>query len=168
MTRAAQDDDEVPDLGLLRDLAGIELAAVASHQAIAGRGLLDPTIAGLSATFAAHHQAHAATLNAILASLDREPVTVAAPALGASLDPLIAGALDATALLQVAHAVERTVAATHVDAIGRLALPELSATVARILPVEAQHAAVLAVALGLAPDEGAPGYEPLEASILDA
>src|SRR5688500_12623670 len=98
MTRAAQDDDEVPDLGLLRDLAGIELAAVASHQAIAGRGLLDPTIAGLSATFAAHHQAHAATLNTILASLDREPVSVAAPALGASLDPLIAGALDATAL----------------------------------------------------------------------
>jgi hypothetical protein len=64
--------------------------------------------------------------------------------------------------------VERTVAATHVDALGRLALAELSGTIARILPVEAQHAAVLAVALGLAPEEGAPAYEPAEASILDA
>lgn len=146
--------------------AGIELAAVAVYQAAAARGLLDEATLGLITTFAGHHQDHAGTFNAFLAANGQEQVMAPHQGLLDQYGPLIAEAVDATALLDVAHTLEESAASTYVASLGRLSDPEAALAVSRILPVEAQHALVLATAIGSPIDDRLPAFETTDNSLL--
>lgn len=139
--------------------AGIELAAVAAYQAALGRGLLDDVAFGLATTFAGHHLDHAATFNGLLAGAGEQPVTAPDQAVLERFGPLVGGAADPAGLLQVAHDIELGIASTYVDALRTLAAPDTALAVSRILAVEAQHAVVLASALGLPVGERLPAFE---------
>jgi rubrerythrin len=140
--------------------AGVELAAVAAYEAAAGTGLItDAGVLGLATTFAGHHEAHAGTFNSLLTGNGADAVTEPDAALIDTFGPMIEGAADATALLDIALTLETAAASTYYAALGVLTIPEAALAVAQILPVEAQHAVVLATALGRPTEEILPPFE---------
>ena len=164
---AAAQRDESVDLNAAAQGAGLEIAAVALHSLSLDRGLLDPTAGAVILQFVAHHQEHAATFNRVLETSSRSVIGEADTALVESLAPFVLNALDAPTLLAAAYRVEQTLAATYTDALGELTVPSTALAFARILPVESQHALVLAFVLGLPLEEQLPAFEPTDASVLE-
>ncbi len=140
--------------------------AVAAYQAAGGRGLLDDATLGLATTFAGHHQDHAGTFNGLLTANGADAVTMLDQGLLDQFGPLITDAADAPALLEIAYTLEMAAAATYVAALGMLTIPDAALAVSQILPVEAQHALVLATALGKPIDEQLPAFETTDNSLL--
>jgi rubrerythrin len=147
MGRAAAQDD-VPDIAAAQFAAGVELAAVGAYTAAAERGILDDATIALATVFLGHHQAHAATFNGLLTQVGAPTNDTANAGLLETFGPMIAEAADAPALLEIALTLEEAAASTYYAALGVLTLPDAALAVAQILPVEAQHATVLATALG--------------------
>jgi hypothetical protein len=164
--RAAAQDDVPFDITAATFAAGVELAAVAAYQAAGGRGLLDEATLGLATTFAGHHQDHAGTFNGLLTSNGADAVTTPDQGLLDQFGPMITNAADAPALLEIAYTLEMAAAATYVAALGMLTIPDAALAVSQILPVEAQHALVLATALGKPIDEQLPAFETTDNSLL--
>ena len=124
----------------------IELAAVAAYAAAAKSGkVTTPAVLAAAATFAGHHKQHAQAFGAL-----------AGDAAGATPNPTllqtagdqIRAAADESAVLTIAFQLENGAAATYLFAISALMGPQALAATASILPVEAQHAAVLGKVLG--------------------
>ncbi len=157
MGRAAAQQD-VPDVGAAQFAAGVELAAVAAYTAAAERGLLDDATIALATVFLGHHQAHAATFNGLLTQVGAETNNTADAGLLDTFGPMIAAAPDAPALLEIALTLEEAAASPYYAALGVLTLPHPALAVAQILPVEAQHATVLATALGKPIDQRNPPF----------
>ncbi|MBA2283334.1 MAG: ferritin-like domain-containing protein [Acidimicrobiia bacterium] len=157
MGRAAAQED-VPDIGAAQFAAGVELAAVGAYEAAAGRGLLDEATIALATVFLGHHQAHAATFNGLLSQVGAEENNTANEDLLAQFGPMIEEAADVPALLEIALTLEEAAASTYYAALGVLTLPDAALAVAQILPVEAQHATVLATALGKPIDDRNPPF----------
>jgi hypothetical protein len=137
----------------------VELAAVAAYTAAAPALTGDPL--SVAQLFLGHHQQHADAFGAV-AGDDARPE--ANPKLVAAVTPTleavgagVAEGRDMTAdVLQFAKTVENQAAYTYAAALTLLVDPAYAAATSTILPIEAQHATVIALALGEGADEWFP------------
>lgn len=133
------------------DVAGfaesIELAVVAAYTTAAQSGKLQPAVKDVGVLFARHHQAHA---DAFGGAAGPTATNKANPKLLEELGPRLAAAIEAgqAKILELAIDLENGAAATYLFALGVLRTPAALKLTASILPVESQHATVLAIALG--------------------
>ena len=137
----------------------LELAAVAAYTAAAPALKGDPL--AVASLFLSHHQDHADAFGAVAgddARPEANPKVVAAvtPTLDAVAAAVEAGTDATDDVLRFAMGVENQAAFTYAAALTLLTDPKFSAATATILPIEAQHATVLALALGLGPDDWFP------------
>ena len=140
----AADTATYTDVDLAKFAAGLELAAVGAYQAAVKTGKLSDAAKGVGTVFATHHQDHADALNSILGSAK---VTAGNKTVLSTFGPKIAGAADEAAILDIARMIEEAAASTYLFAIGALTDPKNAGALATILPVESQHATVLATVL---------------------
>jgi Ferritin-like domain len=133
----------------------VELAAVEAYKAAIATGKLTADVAPVAALFGDHHRQHA---QAHAALAGKAALNTANQSILAEFGPLIVGANNQTELLQVAHQLELTAAATYVWALGELQGTDGAASVASIVPTEARHAAVFASVLGLKGAEATPAF----------
>jgi hypothetical protein len=155
---AAAQDGGLTDTVIAGYAQSIELAAVAAYEAVAGK--LPADVAAVGALFAGHHQDHADAFGAV-AGDDARPE--ANPKLVAAVTPTletVAGAEASdeltTSILTFAKTLENQAAYTYAFALTALADPAYAAATSTILPIEAQHAVVLSLALGEGPDAWFP------------
>ena len=125
----------------------VELAAVAAYTMAASSGKLQPAVKDVGVMFAGHHKAHAgAFAGASGGKATGKPNAKLLEALGPDLTKAI-GAGQAQ-ILAFALDLENAAAATYMFALGALQSEAALKLTASILPVESQHATVLATALG--------------------
>jgi hypothetical protein len=141
----------------------VELAAVAAYTAAAPALKGDPL--AVATLFAGHHQQHADAFGKVAgkdARPEANPKLVAAvtPTLTTVADGVKAGkagsAALTTAVLEFARGLENQAAYTYAAALTALTDPAYAAATSTILPIEAQHATVLAIALGKGFDDMFP------------
>ena len=137
---AAQELDDQTIAGYAQ---GIELAAVAAYEAAAG--VLSRPVRRVAGLFRTHHQQHADAFGAVAGDkMAAGPNEKLVRALG----PTLAGIKDETAALEFAFVLENQAAYTYAGALTLLQDPQYAAATSTILPIEAQHAVVLGLALG--------------------
>ena len=136
--------DAPSDADLAKFAASLELAAVAAYGVAVKTGKLSDAAKNVGTLFASHHQDHADALNSILGSAAvTKPNTTVVNAFG----PKIQAAADEAAILEIARTVEEGAASTYLFALGYLQDKKNAGALATILPVESQHATVLATVL---------------------
>jgi hypothetical protein len=158
---------QLSDAETVAKAAGLELAMNAIYDVIATRGLLDEPTLHVLAINAAHHREHAAAFNRRVTADDIPEVTEPDAALLEAFFLALAGAADGPALLEIARSLEATAAATYTAAVGLVGRARTAELIAGILPVEAQHAAVLATMLGRADNDRLPAFEPSDDRFLE-
>jgi Ferritin-like domain len=137
----------------------VELAAVAAYTAAAPALKGDPL--AVAQLFLGHHQDHADAFGAV-AGADARPeanaklVAAVTPTLEAVAAAVKAGTDVTTDVLKFALTVENQAAYTYAAALTLLQDPAYAAATSTILPIEAQHATVIALALGEGPDAWFP------------
>ncbi|MCU1453180.1 MAG: Ferritin-like protein [Acidimicrobiales bacterium] len=133
------------DAAIAKFAMTVEYAAVAAYQAAVKTGKLDAAVVKVGTTFAGHHKEHGDAFAGIIKATDaqKKPNQAILTAFG----PKIAGAADQAAILDIAYSIEEAAAATYLFALGALTDKAHAAATATILPIEAQHAVVLATAL---------------------
>jgi Ferritin-like domain len=145
------------DAGIAAFAQSIELALVQAYAAIAATGRVTTAAAlDATATFAAHHEEHAGALGALAG--DRA-TSVPNRRFVDRFRPRIQRAADERALLDIARSLEEQAASTYLFAIGALEATEALRLSASILPVESQHAVVLASFLDRNPEETFPTFQ---------
>ena len=132
----------------------VELAAVAAYTAAA------PALKGdtlkIAQLFLTHHKDHADAFGGV-AGKDARPtanpkvVAAVTPTLNSVTAMVKAGKDATTAVLEFAHTLENQAAYTYAAALTVLQSATYAAATSTILPIEAQHATVLAIALGKGP-----------------
>jgi rubrerythrin len=132
----------------------VELAAVAAYEAAAAK--LSGDVLAVATMFAGHHQEHADAFGAVAGDDARpEPnaklVEAVTPTLEAVAEAEASEELTAT-ILEFAKGVENQAAYTYAFALTALMDPAFAGATATILPIEAQHATVLSLALGEGPE----------------
>ncbi len=140
----------------------VELAAVAAYTAAAPA--LEGDVLAVASLFLSHHQDHADAFGAVAGDDARpEPnaalVEAVTPTLTTVGDAVAAGETGdelTAAVLQFAKVLENQAAYTYAAALTLLTDPAYAAATSTILPIEAQHATVLALALGEGPDQWFP------------
>lgn len=150
-TATAQDlEPPPPGLDTARFTASIELAAAAIYDVAAARGVLTVPLVDLCQRFAGHHRDHAGAFNALLPA-EHGVVTPNATAMN-TFGPQLQAVDDPDQLIGLLLGLEEAAVATYLAAVAVAAPPgEIDAATA-ILPVEAQHAVVLATVLGARDD----------------
>lgn len=151
---------ELTDTVIAGYAQSVELAAVAAYTAAAPALTGDPlAVAGM---FLNHHQQHADAFGAV-AGDDARPE--ANPKLVAAVTPTLetvaagvanggAGSEELTAaVLEFARVLENQAAYTYAAALTLLTDAAYASATSTILPIEAQHGAVLAIALGKGPED---------------
>lgn len=133
----------------------VELAAVAAYTA-AAPGLKGDPLA-VAQLFASHHQQHADAFGAV-AGDDARPAAneKLVAAVTPTLETVAAGVKDGKAgteeltgaILELARVLENQAAYTYAAALTALSDAAYAAATSTILPIEAQHATVLAIAMG--------------------
>ena len=121
----------------------IELAAVAAYTAAAA-ALTSATLP-VAQLFLGHHQAHADAFGAVAGD---KAATGPNATLVAAVTPILESITDETGALEFALVLENQAAYTYAAALTLLQDPAYTAATATILPIEAQHAVVLGLALG--------------------
>jgi len=136
----------------------IELAAVAVYTA--AKPKLSADVLAVATLFASHHQDHADAFGAV-AGDDARPE--ANPTLVAAVTPTLdavavaeKGEALTTMILGFAKDIENQAAYTYAAALTLLMDPAYAAATSTILPIEAQHATVLSLALGQGPEKWFP------------
>jgi hypothetical protein len=141
--------------------AGVELAAITLYRQAVRSQRLDEAAVSVCNRFVRHHGDHAASFNDLL---DRPIAGEGNLTILATFRPMLDDAQNQRAILDVVHALEGMMAATHLDTLGVLTDRSAAAATATIHGVECQHAVVLGTLLGrpleqLCPDvdtEGTP------------
>lgn len=151
-------DPDFADFG-----TAIELAAVAAYSAAFDRGVLDAEWSDLALDFQGHHQAVADTL--LKLRDDDAPEAIADAAFAKTSVDKIKAATDQNGVLAALAVVEETCAATHLSAIGQLAEKSTARTVAQVLCVEGQQAALLGTASGSTVAEVTPATNTGDAAL---
>lgn len=141
---AALGQEPSGDLALANFAQSVERAAVAAYGAAIETGKLSDAAVGVSEMFADHHDDHA---NALQAAAADEQVEANVAVLQ-EFAPMISGAADEAAILTVAYQLEEAAAATYLFSLGEVEDATTAGLLATILPVESQHATVLASLLG--------------------
>jgi rubrerythrin len=121
----------------------VELAAVAAYTAAAP--VLSAATLPVAQLFMMHHTQHAAAFGAVAGS---KAVTAPNKALIAAVTPALQAIKDEMGALEFAFMLENQAAYTYAAALTLLQDPAYAAATATILPIEAQHAVVLGLALG--------------------
>ena len=129
----------------------VELAAVAAYSA-AAPALTSATLP-VAELFLGHHQAHADAFGAVAGD---KAATGPNAALVAAVTPTLEAITDETGALEFAFVLENQAAYTYAAALTLLQDPAYAAATATILPIEAQHAVVLGLALGKSVDDVFP------------
>ncbi len=133
----------------------VELAAVEVYKGAAA--LLSAAVKPVGELFGSHHQQHADAFGAV-AGDDASPEPN--PGLLEALGPTLAGLADEKAVLTFARQVENQATYTYAYALTALQDKAFASATATILPIEAQHATVLSIALG---EVGAEALFPTDA-----
>jgi hypothetical protein len=138
--------------------ASVEYAAVAAYGAAISSGKVkNPDVGAAAKLFQSQHQEHG---DAFAAASGKSGVKgVANETLVAAIGGQIGQATDEKGILKIAYDTENAAAATYQFALGALKSKEALALTASILPIEAGHAAVLGLVLGLDP-AGAADFLP--------
>jgi rubrerythrin len=150
---------ELTDIDIATFAASVELAAVQAYQVAIDSGKVTDAAVGAAATlFQSHHQEHAGAFNGLVT---QNGGTEAGPnqAILDAFGPMLTGAADQTAILEIAFGLEQAAASTYLFALGALTVPEAYSATATILPIESQHAVVLGFVLGKAPADYLPSFE---------
>ena len=121
----------------------MELAAVAAYTAAAP--VLSAGTLPVAQLFMKHHQQHADAFGAVAGS---KAVTAPNQALITAVSPALQAIKDEMGALEFAFVLENQAAYTYAAALTLLQDPAYAAATATILPIEAQHAVVLGLALG--------------------
>lgn len=133
----------------------VELAAVAAYEA-AAPALKGDTLA-VASLFMSHHQDHAEAFGSVAGDDARpQPNEKLVAAVTPTLEAVGAGVAEGrdmtTDVLEFARVLENQAAYTYAAALTLLMDPAYAAATSTILPIEAQHGTVLALALGKGPD----------------
>ena len=143
---------ELTDTDVAAFAQSVELAAVAAYEAAAGRDLLDAATVEVATMFAGHHQDHADAFGAVAGDDARpEPNAKLVEAVTPTLEAVAAAEPSdelTGQILQFAKGVENQAAYTYAAALTLLSDPAYAAATSTILPIEAQHATVISLALG--------------------
>jgi hypothetical protein len=143
MPAAWAQDSGPDDAAIAKFAATFERAAVAAYTVAAESGKLSDGALAVGTLFAKHHGEHAAAFEGVIKSDPVEPNS----AILAKFGPLLESAADEAALLELAYGLEEAAAATYLLSLGLLDDAANAGAVATILPVESQHAVVLATVL---------------------
>jgi hypothetical protein len=145
------------DAGINAFAQSIELALAQAYAELESSGkVAAPRALEAMRTFAAHHQEHAAALGA--AAGDRATSTPNRR-LTNMVRTRLRSAREERAALEVALELENEAASTYLFALGVLEATAALRLAASILPVEAEHAVVLAALLDKPPRETFPTFE---------
>ena len=141
----------------------VELAAVEAYKAAAASGKVKTKgVLDAATLFAGHHTEHAAAFGgAAKTAATNKPNPKLLTAVGGQL----AAAADENAVLKIAYDLENAAAATYLFALGATTDKGAIGLMASILPVEAQHAVVLASVLALPATTSIPGFETETAAV---
>lgn len=153
----AQEDD---DTALAAFAASVELAAVEAYAAAADSGLVTTAeIVEAATLFSSHHMEHADGFNALAGGAAVEDPN---PGLLEQVAGQLGEATDERGVLEIAFDLEQAAAATYLFALGALTVPAAYTATASILPIEAQHAVVLATLLDKPAAEYLPSFESVD------
>lgn len=145
------------DAGINAFAQSLELALVQAYAELSNSGkLATPDAVDATSAFAGHHQEHAAALGLLAGS---RATTTPNGRLATMLSARVRNAPDERAALEVAFTLENEAASTYLFALGSLEATQALQLGASILPVESQHAVVLATLLHKAPGETFPPFE---------
>ena len=122
---------------------GIELAAVEAYKAAAP--VLSAGTLPVAQLFLSHHQQHADAFGAVAGA---KKASGPNQKLVTALGPTLAAIKDEMAALDFAFTLENQAAYTYAAALTLLQDPAYAAATSTILPIEAQHAVVLGLAVG--------------------
>jgi hypothetical protein len=122
---------------------GIELAAVEAYTAAAP--VLSPGTLPVAQLFMSHHQQHADAFGAVAGA---KKASGPNQKLVTALGPTLTAIKDEMAALDFAFTLENQAAYTYAAALTLLQDPAYAAATSTILPIEAQHAVVLGLAVG--------------------
>ncbi len=128
------------ETALVMFAASMEFAIVATYQSVLDSGKLSASATKTATTFQGHHRDHGRAFNSITLETTEKPNAKIVAAFG----PKVKAAADDKALLEIAYTIEEDLAATYLSALGDLQDKSDAGVVASILPVESQHAVVLA------------------------
>lgn len=134
------------DIDIAAYAQSVELAAVAVYGQAAA--VLSAGVKPVGELFAKHHQDHADAFGALAGDKATGKVNAA---LVAAVTPILQSIKDEAGALELAFVIENQAAATYAFALTALSIPAAIAGTATILPIEAEHAAILGVALKKSP-----------------
>ena len=121
----------------------VELAAVKAYEMAAPA--LSKDVLPVGQLFLSHHQQHADAFGSVAGD---KKATAANAKLLAAVGPTLAGIKDQEGALEFAFVLENQAAYTYAAALTLLQSKDYAAATSTILPIEAQHATVLGLALG--------------------
>jgi Ferritin-like domain len=145
------------DAGINAFAQSVELALTHAYAELASSGkVATPEAVDAMNAFAAHHQEHAAALGALAGS---RATTKPNRRLATMFAARVRDAPDEQAALRVALTFENEASSTYLFALGSLEATAALQLAASILPVESQHAVVLAALVNEAPRQTFPVFE---------
>lgn len=165
MPAAAQGDGPLTDQDIAAFAESVELAAVEAYRAAAASGKLQPAVVEVGTLFAGHHAEHAV---AFASQSGGKATGKPNEKLLLAVAGQLQAAPDQKGILSIAHDVENAAAATYLFGLGALKSKAALQLAASILPVEAQHAVVLGVALGRSTADVVPNFESVDKALTPA
>lgn len=149
------------DIAIAKFSESVELAIVAAYTAaLQGGKLQTPAVITALTSFKAHHMDHAQAYGAFAgdtASAEPNP-----DALQQIVDTM-SEAVDEMHLLEAAFTAENAITATCLVSLGSLTTVDALSTIGSIMPVEAQHCALLGYILQMDPDTDTDYVPPFQA-----
>jgi hypothetical protein len=134
--------------------ASVEVLAVDAYTTVreagttAGFGDLPPAIAQYVDTALDHHQVALGAWNAVLVAAGRPAITVAPVDLASAISEQLGAVTDGAGAARVASGLEGLVAATYLDALGKLVSEPAIRLAGSIMSVDRQHISLLLFAIG--------------------
>lgn len=134
------------DIQLLAFHQSLELAVVEAYVAAVDTRLLDPTATEMARRFERHHRDHAQTMGALLP--EGQVVTTPNATLLTELTAAIDGASTVQDIQRAMYVVEQSLAATYLRSIGLAESWLVAGPMASIMPIDAEQAVALGLAIG--------------------
>ncbi len=142
MAGAADGDPVAPEIEFARFATSVELALVDLYAQADATKKLGVAGSDLADACRDHHVEHAKVLGGLLTAAGSTVPEGGNDGLMSTYGPRVDGAADQTALVAIFAELEEALAATHLAGMKIINSAAISGTVASILPIEAQHAAL--------------------------
>jgi rubrerythrin len=154
-----------PDEKIIGVAQEMEKSLVQIYTAVVAR-ITDPTVTDTVNLFKAQHDDHATALGKVLKQSEGQTAKVGDfTSFTSTYQSQITPGTSQEQALQVAYQAELAAAATYLQSLERLTVGFNAGSVSTILPVESQHAAVLATILNLPIDTVLPAEIPTDGAI---